>query len=90
MVSSSTEGKAEKSSGRTMYAAIIITIKAVAMFSVKKVSSIHGGMGSTISARMAITKIGAAKPWNAKPFLVLQVCRFLNKAVFMVAVLSNA
>ena len=68
VVSSSTDGKAAKSSGLTMYAATIITISARAMFSVKKVSSIHGAIGSTIKAKMATTKMGAAKPCTAQPF----------------------
>ena len=39
------------------------------MFSEKKVSSIQGGMGSTMSANTAMTRIGAPKPLTRPPLL---------------------
>ena len=59
MVSSSTVGKAAKSSGRTMCEATIITMMAMAMLKVKNRSRAKGGSGSTIIASTIMTAIGA-------------------------------
>ena len=56
-----------------MYAATIITISAIAMLTVKKVSSIHDGNGSTIMARMATTSSGAAAPLRCGRLRVSQL-----------------
>ena len=59
VVSSSTVGKAAKSSGLTMWAATIITITAIAMLKVNSRSSTNGGSGSTIIDSTISTAIGA-------------------------------
>mmetsp|Transcript_70455 Transcript_70455/g.166055 ORF Transcript_70455/g.166055 Transcript_70455/m.166055 type:complete len:244 (+) Transcript_70455:1896-2627(+) len=59
VVSSSTVGKAAKSSGRTIWAATIITITAIAMLKVNSRSSTKGGSGSTIMDSTSSTAIGA-------------------------------
>jgi hypothetical protein len=59
VVTSSTDGKAAKSSGLTICAATIITISASAMLKVNSRSSTKGGSGSTIIASTMTMKIGA-------------------------------
>ena len=54
-----TAGKAEKSSGRTIAAAISITISARAMLKVNSRSSANGGSGSTIIASTMTMNTGA-------------------------------
>ena len=73
VVSNSTVGNTAKSSGLRMYADTIITVSDKAILSEKKVSSIHGGMGRTMSASTAITSNGAVKPLS-KPPLLLSHC----------------
>jgi hypothetical protein len=61
VVSSSTVGKAAKSSGRTICAATITTISAIAMLKVNSRSSTKGGSGSTIMVSTSSTAIGAPR-----------------------------
>ena len=60
-----TVGKIAKSSGRTMYDATIITIKAMAMLKVKSKSSANGGSGSTIIESTMMMNSGAMKALSA-------------------------
>ena len=75
VVSSSTVGNTEKSSGRFMCAATIITTSASAMLSVKKVSSSQGGNGSTIMASTVITSMGAARAPATAPLRLNHCCK---------------
>ncbi len=52
-----------------MYAATIITISATAMFRVKKVSSSHGAIGSTIKAKMATDQDGGRQALHSPAIL---------------------
>ena len=67
VVISSTVGKAAKSSGFTMYAAISSTISAIAMLKVNSRSSAKGGSGSTIIARIMTMSSGAGHLPQPRP-----------------------
>ena len=82
VVKSRTDGNAEKSSGRIMYAATIITIKATAILMVKNRSKTSGGSGSTIMARIATTSIGADAPCIRFELAPNHCCKDLSE-VFM-------
>ena len=60
VANSSTLGKDEKSSGARAFSATISTATAIAMLSTKKMSSISGGIGSTISTNRAKMPTGKA------------------------------
>ena len=62
VVTSSTVGRAAKSSGLTICALTIITVMASAMLKVNSRSSTKGGSGSTIMPSIITTKAGSTMP----------------------------
>ena len=68
VVTSSTLGRAAKSSGLTIWADTIITISAIAMLKVNSRSSTKGGSGSTSIASISTTKIGSISILAAPAF----------------------
>jgi len=64
VVTSSTVGKIEKSSGLRVFNATSITITDKAMLKVKNTSSMNGGSGNTIIDRIKMMRIGAASAFR--------------------------